>query len=74
MMPRYYRHSGSGLRRCPCYEAGWQGSDSDSWAFTEAVVVILAAVVTVVFVMLRHPVLLALAVMVWMTGGAIGWW
>lgn len=54
---------------------GRDSSRSDAWLFGEAVVLMFASIVTMVDVLLRHPIIcLALAMAIGMLGEAAGWW
>jgi hypothetical protein len=50
-------------------------SGSDTWLFVDAVVTLLTAAITIVIVILRHPLtLLAIAICVGLVGEVAGWW
>jgi len=48
---------------------------SDASIFGEAVVLMFASILTMVDVLLRHPIVcLALAIVIGMLGETVGWW
>lgn len=52
-----------------------RGPQSDAAVFGDAVVMILASLLTILYVILRHPITcLALAILIGMVGEIAGWW
>ena len=73
MSPAYDRSSDREPRECP-YGCQPTVPQSDVWVFGDAAVALFASILTMVLVLLRHPITcLALAILVGMVGEVAGW-
>jgi hypothetical protein len=72
MRPYYHRSSGLGAHYWP-YQCEFHSSDA--WVLVDAVVTIIAAVVTIAVLLIRHPFsVLATAILAEVVGALMGWW
>jgi hypothetical protein len=72
MRPHHDRPSGPGPHHW-CHWCAFHASDT--WLLVDAILTMLAAVITIAVLALRHPLTVVTAAMVVMIVGAItGWW
>lgn len=73
MRPPHGRRHGPDDDWRPTYE--WHTPVSDAWVFGEAVITILTALLTIIYLILRHPfTVLTLCLLVAFVGAVAGWW
>jgi hypothetical protein len=74
LMPLHDREPHFGSRDGP-YGYQSRSQVSDAWIFGESVITIVVCILTIAYVILRHPIMvLALAILIGMFGTVAGWW